>query len=429
MERYEPSTSSTSMSSFASSNPAANTPTCHQDYSYAYYEPGAPMRHSNMQQSPVAGPSTAPTPNSIRALLAKGSRNNSFGSPSSSGSSRHASGTPRFGTHENIYEEIGSDGRVRLVPSQSQHHQSMFSLDPSSVEEEFRRVQNRHERTLEELNLSVEAMLMPSQEDTAPVIRQPTASNGLGIDGVDLEDTDFHLRGSLVDDEVASGPGNGLGGDNESAVGSSSHGNGDLDSGFSGSSSGTSYVGSLRYQRTGSALSNCCPSNMTLRSPNPHELHCRYSARENSGQGGRLSNAYASSRSHNFHTNAAFNESFQGSPQLGKNGAVAFGRSAEDPGPSRAHIVNLHANHMYSNYVAESGAQVGPGDVKGGGGGGRLASFWSRKGWRLPGFSTSTSSVNKMGISVPSCSVTLAGASGVGAASNGEWSLLLLLVN
>lgn len=417
MERYEPSTSSSSMSSFTSSNNAAITPTCHQEYAYAYYEPGAPMRHSNMQ-SPVAGPSTAPPPNSIRALLAKGSRNNSFGSPSSSGSSRHA-GQSRFGTQENIYEEIGSDGRVRLVSSQQQqhhhHHQSMFSLDPASVEEEFRRVQNRHERTLEELNLSVEAMLMPSHEDTAPVIRQPTATNGgVGLDGV--EDSDFHLRslGVVVDDEVASGSASGLmGGDNESAVGSSSHTNGDLDSGFSGSSSGTSYVGSLRYQRAGSALSNCCPSTLTMRSPNPNELHCRYNTNGN-GFPNRMSGTYASSRSHNFHTNAAFSESFVGG---GRTAVLPFGRSAEDPGPSRAHIVNLHANHMYSNCVAENGAQMGPGDVKTGGG--RLASFWSRKGWRLPGFSTSTTSVNKAGV-ITAGSVTGGGGGGAVAATNGE---------
>lgn len=373
------------------------------------------MRHSTMQ-SPVAGPSTAPPPNSMRALLAKGSRNNSFGSPSSSGSSRHT-GASRFGTQENIYEEIGSDGRVRLVSSQH-HHQSMFSLDPASVEEEFRRVQNRHERTLEELNLSVEAMLMPSHEDTAPVIRQPTAANG-GVGGLEgVEDSDFHLRslGGAVDDELASGSGNGLGGDNESAVGSSSHANGDLDSGFSGSSSGTSYVGSLRYQRAGSALSNCCPSTLTMaaRSPNPNELNTRYST--SNGFPNRMSSACASSRSHNFHTNAAFTDSFQGGGVGGK--ALPFGRSAEDPGPSRAHIVNLHANHMYSNCVAENGAQVGPGDGNGmiAGGGSRLASFWSRKGWRLPGFSTSTTSVNKAGISAAGSVTTGA----TGTASNGE---------
>lgn len=423
MERYEPSTSSSSMSSFASSsNHPTTTPTCHQDYSYAYYEPGAPMRHSNMQ-SPVAGPSVAPPPNSIRALLAKGSRNSSFGSPSSSGSSRYAS---RFGAQENIYEEIGSDGRVRLVSSQ--HHQSMFSLDPASVEEEFRRVQNRHERTLEELNLSVEAMLMPSQEDTAPVIRQPTASS-IGADGLELppslstDGVDFQLRGSIAaDDEGVGGSGNGLG-DNESVVGSSSHANGDLDSGFSGSSSGTSYVSSLRYQRTGSALSNCCPSTLTMtthRSPNRSEQQgCRYSGGGGGGgfPGSRKMGTYASTRSHNFHTNAELSDSFQGKV------LPAFQRSAEDPGPSRAHIVNLHANHMYSNCVTENELQMGQQGSDGkmyagcGGGGSRLSSFWSRKGWRLPGFS-STTSVNKAGLAVANSPV----ASGNGATSNGEWS-------
>lgn len=385
------------------------------------------MRHSSMY-SPGAGPSTtAPPPNSIRALLAKGSRNNSFGSPSSSGSSRHASSTsctPRYGPHENIYEEIGSDGRVRLVTAITtghQHHQSMFSLDPASVEEEFRRVQNRHERTLEELNLSVEAMLMPSHEDTVPVIRQQSGGSGHAgdLDGGQApesnnDEMDFQLRSMVGEDEVIGVSGNGLG-DNESAVGSSSHTNGDLDSGFSGSSSGTSYVGSLRYQRTASALSNCCPSAMATassRTTHPNELQCRYtsgpSAATTTGFPARLSTMYISSRNHNFHTNAAFSDSFHGKP-------LPFQRSAEDPGPSRAHIVNLRTNHMYSNCIAEAVALgVQGGEVKPGG---RLSSFLSRKGWRLPGFNSMTS-VNKAD-TIMGTNLAIAG-SGAGAATNGE---------
>lgn len=41
------------------------------DYAYAYYEPGAPMRHQNIpaRYYEEPGPSREPPPNSIRALL------------------------------------------------------------------------------------------------------------------------------------------------------------------------------------------------------------------------------------------------------------------------------------------------------------------------------------------------------------------------
>jgi len=54
----------------------------------------------------------------------------------------------RYGTEENIYEEIGEVSAKRQA----------------ALEEEVRCVQSRHRRVLGELNLTVEAMLMPQPE-------------------------------------------------------------------------------------------------------------------------------------------------------------------------------------------------------------------------------------------------------------------------
>lgn len=125
----------------------------------------------------------------------------------------------RYGTEENIYEEITEIARSRMRPQQP----SLTSLNQSLVKEELLRVQSGHRRVLGELNLSVEAMLMPSNSR----------------EGSDDTDRDTEVEDQLADlltvgptDELLSPvPG------------------GDLDSGFSGSSSGASYrsaAGSLR---------------------------------------------------------------------------------------------------------------------------------------------------------------------------------------
>jgi hypothetical protein len=117
------------------------------EYSYAYYEPGPPTSHANF-------------------LV-----NNA--NPCSDRNNRHTYVT-RYGTEENIYEEISEvsaklsrlaeQDRVHPHRWQQQHrqnHQSQLSLNQSVLEEEVRRVQSRHRRVLGELNLTVEAMLMP----------------------------------------------------------------------------------------------------------------------------------------------------------------------------------------------------------------------------------------------------------------------------
>ncbi|KYB25331.1 rho guanine nucleotide exchange factor 10 isoform X1 [Tribolium castaneum] len=171
------------------------------DYSYAYYVPGPPTRHTNV-------PSRYP-----------GYREGSY-------RTRHTYLT-RYGTEENIYEEISEVARARLRPQQS-----IMSINQSLVEEELRRVQTGHRRVLGELNLSIEAMLMPS-------------SSREGSDDTDREE------GDQLADLLTVGPTDDL----LSPVPLV-----DLDSGFSGSSSGASYRsagGSLRRgpERPKSAIS------------------------------------------------------------------------------------------------------------------------------------------------------------------------------
>lgn len=172
------------------------------DYSYAYYEPGPPTKHTNVPSRYPGGVSSQP------ALKGTTFR------------SRHTYLT-RYGTEENIYEEISDIARARMRPNMQ--HPSMMSLNQSLVEEEVRRVQSGHRRVLGELNLSVEAMLMPSNSR----------------EGSDDTDRETEHEDQLAD-LLTVGPTDEL----LSPVPTV-----DLDSGFSGSSSGASYrsaAGSLR---------------------------------------------------------------------------------------------------------------------------------------------------------------------------------------
>lgn len=170
--------------------------------------------------------SRMPTPSSIRALLMVASRNNASRLPTSK---RHL----HFGTQENIYEEISSEERLRLL---SGGHSMMSLHRTSTFEEEFRRVQNRHRRILGQLNLSVEAMLMPSSSFN----NSPTEENA-----------ESHLGGN--DESQGECSSSTVGPTDELLSPTSAHQNhinGDIDSGFSGSSSSgnASCLGSLRYR-------------------------------------------------------------------------------------------------------------------------------------------------------------------------------------
>lgn len=91
------------------------------------------------------------------------------------------------------------------------------------MEEEFRKVQSEHRKILGELNLAVEAMLMPD-------------SNSSQESSNEVEDNvgKQYVFNDIVVDDLTTGT---------HAVGA------DLDSGFSGSS-GASYIGHLRMQKT-----------------------------------------------------------------------------------------------------------------------------------------------------------------------------------
>ncbi|KAG7187740.1 hypothetical protein KM043_016790 [Ampulex compressa] len=109
-----------------------------QDYSYAYYEPGPSRLHTTY-------PAEVPL-NRVQQ------QQQLHPEPLK----RHTYVT-HYGTEENIYEEISEINR--------QCHRVLHGSRRSLVAEEVRRVQSRHRRVLGELNLSVEAMLMPTVAD------------------------------------------------------------------------------------------------------------------------------------------------------------------------------------------------------------------------------------------------------------------------
>lgn len=236
MERFQPITSPSSpseSSSYAS----------HQDYSYAYYEPGAIMCHSNIPTpEEVAGPSTLPPPNSIRALLIKTKEK-----PNRSQSANRHAYTTRYGTHENIYEDV-SDEKHRKLASSAQ------SLNERGcTKKEFQHILNNHYRVLEELNLSVEELLMssspPNDPTTVPIGTKRTSQPCVTTLSTEMLSLD------LKDDTRSPV--------SELVVGE--------DSGFSGSSSGASYIGSLRNYKTAitrslrrSSAPNCSSGSGTI---------------------------------------------------------------------------------------------------------------------------------------------------------------------
>lgn len=188
------------------------------DYSYAYYEPGAVMCHSNIPAVDKSGPSTS-SPKSIRALLAKPKNDKNQSDPKN----RHMY-TTRYGTQENIYEDVSSIG-ARLGSQSSVQSLSTQNCSKS----EFENILHNHYRVLEELNLSVEELLLSTTTKTNLSPRKITKRSSkprikVRNSGTLTGKSDFHT--SM----------------HELMIGE--------DSGFSGSSSGASYIGSLRNYKT-----------------------------------------------------------------------------------------------------------------------------------------------------------------------------------
>lgn len=101
-----------------------------------------------------------------------------------------------------------------------QCHRALHGSRRSLVADEVRRVQSRHRRVLGELNLSVEAMLMPAAVDNneEEIAREPHETST----------EELLPLASFADDVLSRGY--------------------DMDSGFSGSSSASyRYIGKLRY--------------------------------------------------------------------------------------------------------------------------------------------------------------------------------------
>nr|XP_033340522.1 uncharacterized protein LOC117228693 isoform X2 [Megalopta genalis] len=110
-----------------------------QDYSYAYYNPGPSRLHGTC---PAEVGLSRIQPQQQQPLCPETFKRHTY--------------MTRYGTEENIYEEISEI---------KQCHRALHGSRRSLVAEEVRRVQSRHRRVLGELNLSVEAMLMPTVVD------------------------------------------------------------------------------------------------------------------------------------------------------------------------------------------------------------------------------------------------------------------------
>lgn len=297
----------------------------------------------------IAGPSKPPPPNSMRALLMTANRKAYKMSPTM----RHMY-TTRYGTHENIYEEITCEERLRLL---SGGHSMMSLHQPHSVEEEFLRVQSRHRRILGELNLSVEAMLMP---ETPPNEEEATTSETSHEPETSASQTHLNELLNVVGptDELLS----------PVSIHASNHNNSnntcDIDSGFSGSSSSgaASYLGSLRYK-------NGLPVRSSTPTGHSSASSCRSSQRSSDDPGILM----ISSRNSKMYEN-----------DMHTMGKVHRFRCAEDPGPN--------ATYKDGKVIVNGLATT---NNKGG--------FWSRKSWRkFPGFSSNTS-VNKAGLNNGKC--------------------------
>ncbi|XP_059222928.1 myb-like protein I isoform X2 [Stomoxys calcitrans] len=453
----------------------------HHDYSYAYYEPGAAMRHTNIPSSQLVADEedlTPAPPNSIRALLSKGKKNKLLVSPatrqsyqvrltqqhqkqfsnnpgsSAAAKSAVAAGSSLAGavgggapsnisTPENFYEEISASSTSSSSNSMTSHRQlrstshSAGSLTQQLVEEELRRVQNRHHKILGELNLSVEAMLMPeSPPNTSPTSgsstnappKEPTAPT---VSVTSASGQPLRLTSSSVDNICDPGATATVGGGAIAPLTSSATiaagllqtsclGAADLDSGFSGSS-GASYIGSLRLHKTnalmnsrtaGQQMQTSSAAAPTLATSNKSQQSafayatqsCRSFQRANT-----CIDTNASSRSHS--------SAIKHLPQVhgagNKHPTLSHGYLPTDGAVAAAMMMTmnddddtaLNSSGFFTRAAcgrrilncAKIRAAEDPGPVvvvesK-------ARSFWNRKGWRkFPGFSTSTSSINDTGL-------------------------------
>ena len=336
MEKYEPSP--------VKQSPKRDRPhfnEIHQDYAYAYYEPGMPMRHQNIPGYYEEASSSKPVPaNSMRALMSTTRKN----LPRNGIKYGYAGNGSVIRQHENVYEEIRDEEKARKLKSSS-----IISLNHVMVEEEFRRVQNRHHRILGELNLSVEEMLMPN---CAPA-ENPPLSTSLNENNLEL------MRNHL---EYVKNPINQVNATIQ--MDDELNGHMDLDSGFSGSNS--SYIGGMRYHKTiKSSLAGRVPISTKSK------INCKF-----------------------------INEPANYSNQILNDEISGMGEMSELSEMNEMGMTSISSRSSSSLYDSGKKSMINlstsipsntGNDVKG-----VKGNFWNRKAWRkIPGFS-STTSINKL---------------------------------
>ncbi|XP_062536885.1 probable serine/threonine-protein kinase DDB_G0282963 [Armigeres subalbatus] len=292
MERYEPApiSAATLPSSYLHHHQSSNDSSINPEYSYAYCEPmllkqqALQQQHQQQQQQQVqqAGGqlhpnnipqihkisssvssnalSKLPSTNSLRALLSKSFRKSSISSAGTSGGGPGAAGnaaisqekhtfTTRYGTKENIYEDVGAGSTLGVLGAakpegniNSSSMQSFESLSKFNIHDELRHVQSQHDRIIGELNLSVETLIMPSKDE------QDAIEERLN----EIHCAQYHDELSQ-DDCIAAGSSNSamIHMQERLSPTTSQPNNGDVDSGISGSSSsGASYSSSMLYRTT-----------------------------------------------------------------------------------------------------------------------------------------------------------------------------------
>jgi hypothetical protein len=312
------------------------------EYSYAYYEPGPATSHANF-------------------LV-----NNGADNPHADRSSRHTYVT-RYGTEENIYEEISEvAAKCSQLAEQErvhhhhqlqhhhrqqhrQNHQSQLSVNQSVLEEEVRRVQSRHRRVLGELNLAVEAMLMPPppRKDEETMNNNNMSSNkGAGAPDL-LEDL---LLSVGPTDELLSPANCSTGGDH--------------DSGFSGSS-GTSYGFS---GSSGTSYSTSIMSGSSLR---------RHSGQKGSGSSQSIPRTVGANFSANALSAAVYSPLLNRRAIKGGTGYLKFIKSQDSAAQQQNKQNQLQQQQQQQQQNHHHG-------------------FFGRKGWiRLPGFGSSHTNKGK----------------------------------
>ncbi|XP_055591678.1 probable serine/threonine-protein kinase yakA [Uranotaenia lowii] len=303
MERYEPAPSMANNAATLPSsylhhhqhhhqhqNSASSTDSSlNPEYSYAYCEPivlkqqqqGAPGQQLHPSQIPQIHKlsssvssnalSKLPSTNSLRALLSKSFRKSSLSAANSASGGRGANSeavtapstekhtfTTRYGTKENIYEDVGAGSSLGTLMGaakagasnnmNSSSMQSFESINKFNIHDELRHVQSQHDRIIGELNLSVETLIMPTKDE------QDAIEERLN----EIHCAQYHDEMSQ-DDCIAAGSSNTAMIQMQERLSptTSQPNSGDVDSGISGSSSsGASYSSSMLYRTTAMYTSN-----------------------------------------------------------------------------------------------------------------------------------------------------------------------------